>query len=72
MRMAASAKLHHGPVSGSKIWSRMKGVAHVIIVWRRRARDRDTLLRLNDHYLQDIGLTRQEVMMEFSKPFWRE
>jgi len=72
MRMAASAKLHHWPVSRSKIWSRLKGVAHVITVWRRRDRDRDMLRRLNDHYLRDIGLTRQEVMMEYAKPFWRE
>ena len=72
MRMAASPKLHLWPVSGAGIWSKLKSMTDVIAIWRRRARDRDALHRLNDHYLQDIGLTRQEVMMEFSKPFWRE
>lgn len=70
--MATSVKLLNWPFSGFRIWSPFTGIVHVITVWRRRARDRDALHRLNDHYLQDIGLTRRDVMMEFSKPFWRE
>lgn len=72
MRMAVSAKPHHWPFSRARIWPWFTGIADVVTVWRRRARDRDALHRLNDHYLQDIGLSRRDVMMEFSKPFWRE
>lgn len=70
--MAASVKLLNWPFSGFRIWPWFTGIADVVNVWRRRARDRDALHRLNDHYLQDIGLTRRDVMVEYAKPFWRE
>jgi uncharacterized protein YjiS (DUF1127 family) len=39
--------------------------------WRDRSRQRRTLLRLDDHMLHDIGLSRSDVEREASKPFWR-
>lgn len=39
--------------------------------WRQRASERRHLSRLNDHVLADLGLTRQEVIDEAAKPFWR-
>lgn len=39
--------------------------------WRRRARGRRELAQLPDRELRDIGLTRDDVMRECSKPFWR-
>lgn len=39
--------------------------------WRQRASDRRHLLELDDHVLADFGLTRQEVVDEAAKPFWR-
>jgi uncharacterized protein YjiS (DUF1127 family) len=39
--------------------------------WRQRASDRRHLSELNDHVLADFGLTRQEVIDEAEKPFWR-
>lgn len=71
IRMAYIAKPLPRHVSGASIYSWFAKMAHVIAVWRRRASEREALRRLNDCYLRDIGLTRQEVMMESAKPFWR-
>jgi uncharacterized protein YjiS (DUF1127 family) len=39
--------------------------------WRDRSRQRRTLMRLDDHLLADVGLSRSDVEREASKPFWR-
>jgi len=39
--------------------------------WRDRSRQRRILLRLDEHMLHDIGLSRSDVEREASKPFWR-
>ena len=42
--------------------------------WRKRIRTRRQLARLyglDDHILQDIGLTRSELRCEAETPFWR-
>jgi len=36
-----------------------------------RWRQRQALMRLDDHLLKDIGITRAEVEQEAGKPFWR-
>lgn len=38
--------------------------------WRQLSRDRAELARLSDACLRDIGLSRAEVMLESSRPFW--
>jgi uncharacterized protein YjiS (DUF1127 family) len=38
---------------------------------RTRARSRDELLKLDDHMLKDIGVTRVDALYEARKPFWR-
>jgi uncharacterized protein YjiS (DUF1127 family) len=45
----------------------LRGVAESF----RRARERRDLAELSDHNLRDIGLTRHDVDLEISKPFWR-
>lgn len=42
--------------------------------WRERIRSRRQLGRLcdlDDHILQDIGLTRTDLLREAARPFWR-
>ncbi|MCG8696366.1 MAG: DUF1127 domain-containing protein [Minwuiales bacterium] len=41
-----------------------------VATWRRRARERAQLARLNDRELKDIGITRAEAQMEANKSFW--
>lgn len=36
-----------------------------------RWRQRQALMRLDDHLLKDIGVSRADVDAEVSKPFWR-
>ncbi len=40
--------------------------------WRRRARERGQLARLDERMLRDIGLSRAEAEYIINKPFWRE
>ena len=44
----------------------------VVSMWQKRAAGRHVLARLDDHLLQDIGLTREAVQRDLMKPFWRE
>lgn len=40
--------------------------------WRRRARERGQLAKLDDRMLRDIGVTRADAEFLINKPFWRE
>ena len=51
----------------SEIWEL---TAPRFTAWRRRARERAQLARLNDRELKDIGITRAEAQMEANKSFW--
>lgn len=46
-------------------------IAAAVTAWRDRARERDVLAGLDERLLNDIGVTRADVMREVSKPFWR-
>jgi uncharacterized protein YjiS (DUF1127 family) len=51
------------------------GVRHflrVLSAWRTRVQERQMWLMVSDHILRDIGVTREEINLEVSKPFWRE
>ena len=42
--------------------------------WIERSRQRraiEELARLNNHYLEDIGVSKDEALREAAKPFWR-
>lgn len=69
--MAYAARQHSWQISVTPVFSWLSKVTAVIAAWHRRARDRQALRHLSDHYLQDIGLTRHQVMRECGKPFWR-
>lgn len=47
-------------------------VAAAIALWRRNARSRRQLARLDDRQLADAGICASERDMELEKPFWRE
>jgi uncharacterized protein YjiS (DUF1127 family) len=36
-----------------------------------RSRQREALLTLDDHLLDDIGVTRRQANAEAAKPFWK-
>lgn len=39
--------------------------------WQQRAEMRQRMARLDDRMLDDIGLSREQVESEASKPFWK-
>lgn len=43
----------------------------LLATWRRRTEEREALARFSGREMQDIGITKTEVMREVSKPFWR-
>jgi uncharacterized protein YjiS (DUF1127 family) len=52
-----------------------RALLRILAEWWRRAlarrRQRRALLRLDDHMLRDIGVTRAEARGEARRPFWR-
>ena len=43
-------------------------------VWSARSRERRALrelAELGDHFLKDIGISREQVLREAAKPFWQ-
>ncbi len=49
----------------------LRSVLGLLRHWRERAYSRRRLCELDDHILRDIGLTRDEVLREAARPFWR-
>jgi len=50
------------------------GIVSMLKTWAARARARrqyEELLNAPDHILNDIGVTRDHLRRELSKPFWR-
>lgn len=43
----------------------------ILATWRRRARERQELARLDLRTLRDLGLSPGDIQFEASKPFWR-
>ena len=43
-------------------------------IWSARSRERRALrelAELGDHFLKDIGISREQVLREAAKPFWQ-
>ncbi len=51
--------------------SMVKRLLFLLDSWRARYRQRLVLAMLDDHLLSDIGLSREDVAKQMSKPFWR-
>jgi uncharacterized protein YjiS (DUF1127 family) len=41
-----------------------------LLRWRELAGQRRALLRMDDHMLKDIGLSRADALREAERPFW--
>jgi uncharacterized protein YjiS (DUF1127 family) len=59
--------------SGISLDQAVKGCRHFFALigeWRERERQWQSLVRLDDHLLADIGLTREQQSREYLKSFW--
>lgn len=43
----------------------------LLALWIERATQRRALAELDDHLLEDVGISRSEARQEAAKPFWR-
>jgi uncharacterized protein YjiS (DUF1127 family) len=49
----------------------IKTLIETVAGWQTRAKTRAHLADLDDRLLADMGLTRETVQMEITKPFWK-
>ena len=53
------------------LWLQFRSGLSLLLLWMNRSGQRQDLAELEDHQLRDIGLTRDDIRRECSKPFWR-
>jgi uncharacterized protein YjiS (DUF1127 family) len=73
-QMGATQPPHHGGTRHVRPGTTLKRITGLLNLWRERLRARRhlrDLCQLDDHMLQDIGLTRSALRCEAEKPFWR-
>jgi len=56
----------------SKLHAYLNTVNHLVRVWRERSCQRRELGQLSSYQLKDIGVNREDVINEASKPFWKK
>ena len=49
----------------------LRRVKRLLQLWRERKRSHPQLYELDDHILRDIGLTRDALLCESTRPYWR-
>jgi uncharacterized protein YjiS (DUF1127 family) len=70
----AARPAHPGRTRGASVGTWLRVARDLLRGWWERMRSRRqvrNLCELDDHILQDIGLTRAELLWEAEKPFWR-
>jgi uncharacterized protein YjiS (DUF1127 family) len=68
-KRAAASSHHRGAETYRPVWEIR------FLRWcarcSERSRQRQALAQLDDHHLDDIGMTRQQAIAEVAKPFWK-
>jgi uncharacterized protein YjiS (DUF1127 family) len=54
----------------SSSWLGCTALLNTWLRWSERSRQRVDLRELNEHLLNDIGITRQQALDEANRPFW--
>lgn len=67
LKLAEDRRL--GAVGGTG--RRIGALLDLLLTWQERAAQRSHLSRLDDRMLRDVGLTRDQIAREASKPFWQ-
>lgn len=69
--LASGGRLPSPPVQDRTI-SGIASAMRLLTFYRERNASRQALREMEDHLLRDIGLTREQAMIEARKPFWRD
>jgi uncharacterized protein YjiS (DUF1127 family) len=59
-------------MTGSQEFSLFHRLAEGFAAWRRRAKERSDLARIEERDLHKLGLSRAVLELELNKPFWRQ
>jgi uncharacterized protein YjiS (DUF1127 family) len=51
---------------------RLKKQPGILLAWHRRAQSRIALSKLDQHLLDDIGISAETAKSEAGKPFWKD
>lgn len=65
-------RLYANPESLSHVIASGKAIFNTLGAWHVRAKTRIALSRLDQHQLNDIGVSEREANTEFSKTFWQD
>jgi uncharacterized protein YjiS (DUF1127 family) len=49
----------------------LRGLIETVAVWIVRRRQRQALAELDEHLLDDVGLSREQARREAARPFWK-
>ncbi|MCZ7597921.1 MAG: DUF1127 domain-containing protein [Gammaproteobacteria bacterium] len=67
---ARTALLHRYVARPASVIAALRLAARAVLAWRERAVQRRELAELPEYMLRDIGLTRDQALVEAAKPFW--
>lgn len=59
------------PAGAEQMRRRIGGIVGTISLWVERSKQRHALAELDDHLLQDVGLSPGAARREATKPFWK-
>ena len=45
-------------------------LVQLLMLWNQRQRQRQDLAELDDHFLRDVGISREAAEREAARPFW--
>ncbi len=69
---ARTALLQRSAARPASVLAALRLAACAVLAWRERAVQRRELAELPEYMLRDIGLTRDQALVEAGKPFWVE
>ncbi len=72
MPRTTGASAQRGAMQPARAANARGSLIDLVLRWRRRARERRAMLRLDDHLLRDIGIDRMRVEQLAARPFWRD
>lgn len=67
---ARTALLQRYVARPASVIAALRLAARAVLAWRERAVQRRELAELPEYMLRDIGLTRDQALVEAAKPFW--
>jgi uncharacterized protein YjiS (DUF1127 family) len=62
---------YHTTAKRFELPSVLRKLIETMAVWIVRRRQRQALAELDDHLLDDVGLSREQAYREAARPFWK-